>query len=692
MYISNIKIQNYRGFQSLSVGFRDGINILIGPNNSGKSNLLKALSIIFDGKSRKQLTVADFYNGIQLEDLKKHSPKITITVMLSQSENENLLGDELVTVSNWLIKLDEPYLAQLQYEFFLPEEYESAYKKSIENLSKEIDIWEKIESSFIRLYIHKIWAGYPENQIQVDNDSLSRFDFQFMDAIRDVERDMFSGKNALLKDIIDFFLDYDIKSDKNLSQEMQNEQINNRKDDFKNNSDKLIEVLKSRLQKGTKEILSYVDHIGASFDHSKPTFEGVMNESEVYSILKLLVQQETGMNIPIGNNGLGYNNLIFMSLLLAKMQIDSDGSYLGSNAKVFPILAIEEPEAHLHPTMQFQFVKFLKDNLQDKKVKQVFITSHSTHITSSAQLDDLICLNKIQNSVNVSYPGKVFPLDQEKNESKKYVQRFLDATKSNMLFAERIIMVEGIAEQLLIPVFANYLGKNLEENHVAVINVGGRYFNHFLYLFDSSKQHTINRKIACITDVDPMRKKIEGSNNHAKKCYPYEYDIDTTEYTYKQNKYLEDYEENKHPNIQAFTQDRVFGKTLEYQIAFDNPDCKLLITPSMRNQAELKELMNAFKEKRPLSNLIEILNLNPSNENSRITTAIQQLPEKWAEIEKKKAIIASRYLNSVEKGENALELATCLQEKYIENPEEVIKDFNIPNYIKNAIEWVCDKK
>lgn len=49
---------------------------------------------------------------------------------------------------------------------------------------------------------------------------------------------------------------------------------------------------------------------------------------------------------------------IFMSLLLAKMQVDSDGSYLGSNAKVFPILAIEEPESHLHPTMQFQFVNF----------------------------------------------------------------------------------------------------------------------------------------------------------------------------------------------------------------------------------------------------------------------------------------------------------------------------------------------
>ena len=126
MYISNIHIQNYRGFQDLSVDFKDGINILIGPNNSGKSNLLRALALVFDGKSRKQLTVDDFHNEIKLENLKQHSPKITVTVMISQSKDEDLMGDELVTVSNWLIKLEQPYLAQLQYEFFLPEEYESA--------------------------------------------------------------------------------------------------------------------------------------------------------------------------------------------------------------------------------------------------------------------------------------------------------------------------------------------------------------------------------------------------------------------------------------------------------------------------------------------------------------------------------------------------------------------------------------
>ena len=124
MYISRITIQNYRSFENLSVTFRDGINILIGQNNSGKSNLLKALALIFDGKAKKQLSVHDFYNGISLEKLKQHSPQITITVELSQSNGEDLMGDELVTVSNWLIKLEEPYVAQLQSEFFLSEKYE----------------------------------------------------------------------------------------------------------------------------------------------------------------------------------------------------------------------------------------------------------------------------------------------------------------------------------------------------------------------------------------------------------------------------------------------------------------------------------------------------------------------------------------------------------------------------------------
>ncbi len=357
MFISNIRIENFRNFDSISVDFRDGINLLIGQNNAGKSNLLRALAIIFDSYSKKQLSINDIYNNISLEELKLHSPKVTITVLLSQSENENLMGDELVTVSNWLISLQEPYLAQVQYEFFLPEAHEAKYKDHMQSVSTKEEAWKIINDNFIRLYINKTWVGNPENQVQIDGESLNKFDFQFLDAIRDVERDMFSGRNTLLKNVIDFFIDYDIKSDKNLTDEQQFEQIASRKKGFEDISESLVEKLQERLKCGNKEILSYADGIGASFDKSQPDFEGKITESELYSVLQLIVKQNTGMSIPISNNGLGYNNLIFMSLLLAKMQVDSDGRYLGSNAKVFPILAIEEPEAHLHPTMQFQFIK-----------------------------------------------------------------------------------------------------------------------------------------------------------------------------------------------------------------------------------------------------------------------------------------------------------------------------------------------
>lgn len=695
MFISNIRIENFRNFSSISVDLRDGVNLFIGQNNAGKSNLLRALAIIFDSSSKKQLSINDIYNNIPLDELKLHSPKVSITVLLSQSENESLMGDELVTVSNWLISLQEPYLAQVQYEFFLPESHEAKYKSYMQSVSTKEEAWKVINDNFIRLYINKTWVGNPDNQVQIDGQSLDKFDFQFLDAIRDVERDMFSGKNTLLKNVIDFFIDYDIKSDKKLTEEQQSEQLAGRKKEFETTSQSLVEKLQERLKSGNKEILSYADGIGASFDKSEPDFVGTITESELYSVLQLIIKQNTGMSIPVSNNGLGYNNLIFMSLLLAKMQVDSDGKYLGSNAKVFPVLAIEEPEAHLHPTMQFQFIKFLKKNINDKKVKQVFITSHSTHITSSSQIDDIICLYKENGKSEVAYPGKVFfdiepgGKKKDKPDSKKYVQRFLDATKSNMLFAEKVIFVEGIAEQLLVPVFADYIGKSLEDNHISVINIGGRYFEHFLYLFDSNKENTIKRKIAFITDIDPARKEKAKEKAKFLKCYPYEMHTEPSKFDYELNTIMDKYEAGKHPTIHSFTQDKTYGKTLEYQLAFENEKCRLLITPSLQNSNELNELMTMAEENKPLDDMLA--KLRGSDENERIKDSIVKSSGKsWDDLIKKKAIIASRYLNSVGKGENALELSSILRENLSKKGKDGFQDFHVPTYIREAIEWMCE--
>lgn len=115
------------------------------------------------------------------------------------------------------------------------------------------------------------------------------------------------------------------------------------------------------MTQGEEQILKYVKNTGAGIDNSKPVFEGEILDNELYSALRLIVEKETGVKLPATSNGLGYNNLIFISLLLSKMQKDSSGEYLGSNSKVFSILAIEEPEAHLHPSMQYKFLQFLKE-------------------------------------------------------------------------------------------------------------------------------------------------------------------------------------------------------------------------------------------------------------------------------------------------------------------------------------------
>jgi predicted ATP-dependent endonuclease of OLD family len=509
MYISKIKIEGFRNFKEKEILFNDGINVIIGHNNAGKSNVIKAISLVIDTQSSKRLDIHDFNRYITIEELKANPPKVSIHLCISQSENGDPNSDDLVTVGNYLTKLASPYEALLTYEFFLPENKKEEYLKSLSEIIDVKKAWKVIQHDFLRLYTSKIWGGDPNLQVQADVESLQKFDFQFLDAIRDVERDMFSGRNTLLREVLDFFMDYDIKRDATKDEDVKIAEIKELKEIFSVEADRLLETLQNRMQSGKEQILEYARETGASFNNANPNFDGSLSEVELFSALKLIIEYKTGITIPATHNGLGYNNLIFMSLLLAKMQVNSDGDYLGSNAKVFPILAIEEPEAHLHPAMQYKFLKFLKRNVQ-KKVRQLFVTTHSTQITSAVSLDEIICLHSESDILSVGYPGKVFGETSEDKKSKAYVQRFLDATKSDMLFAQKVILVEGIAEELLLPTMAKYLGCSLEDNHVAVINIGGRYFDHFIKLFDTSNSYSVPKKIACLTDRDPSRKCRNG--------------------------------------------------------------------------------------------------------------------------------------------------------------------------------------
>lgn len=694
MYISRIEIENFRNFSSAIIKLNFGLNVIIGHNNSGKTNLLKALQLVFDRDLRRKPTIDDFYKDyVDFKD----PPRIKITATISEYKD---LEDDKNVVYDWLVKESPSYDAQLTYMFFLPAKHLDEYNKEVDELKNDDGKYDQdrcfklIEKKFLKKYISRIFGGDPQKEEIADPDNLNRFDFQFLDAIRDAEKEMFSGNHTLLRDVLNYFLDYDISNGSDFEEltKKQRDKIKKRELEFIDNSKKLLEHLINRVSKD--KILEYSEETGAD-KGGKPDFDAEISEQEILFALRLIVGK-SGLKLPIKNNGLGYNNLLFIALILAKIQMERSAS-MGDNAKIFPILAIEEPEAHLHPSMQFKFLQFLEKNLSEhKQARQVFITSHSTHITSAVDLDSIICLYEDVDGIKrVAYPGKVFLDDKDDQHSKIYVKRFLDATKSNMLFANRLIFVEGISEQLLLPCFAAYLDKEeqLLNEHVCIVNVDSRTFKHFLKIFEyhpDKKPFAINKKVVCITDADPVKKEKEpeGSNRrYWKKCYPFELDQDPANFEYQSlsthAKNLK--ERSKHyDNIAVYTSPDGKGKTLEYELAVANPSCRLLITdcfPSKgkNREALFKQIMKAYDEDKTLDELIALCN------HDDITKSINS--SAWEEFEKKKALIASVYHSTIEniKGEHAFYLEKQLRDNLNKVEKEI---FNVPKYIKNSIDYI----
>lgn len=653
MYISKIHIIGYRNFKDKTVEFHEGINVIIGPNNAGKSNLLRALDLVLNTDTSKKLTLFDFCRNCTINELKTAAPKVRIEVFFSESSEESSDSEELAMVALCLTKLEHPYEAQITFDFFLPQEEETEYLQSVSEVSEPDKVWNIIRDEYLRRYVSRMWAGDPINQARLDGGTVDKIDFEFLGPIRDVERDLFSGKSPLLREVLNFFIDYEIKFDTTKSKDVQNSELKDRHLEFTNCVEPSLTKINERLIKGKEQILDYAKQTGASdFHGAVPDFSGTLSEPDFLAALQLMIKHETGMDVAATHNGLDYNNLIYMSLLLAKMQANADEGYYRQNAKVFSVLAIEEPEAHLHLSLQYKFLKFLiNEQVNKKKVRQLFVTTHSTEITSAVSLDELICLyNDMNGEVSVAYPGKLFGDNSDDKESKQYVQRFLDAIKSDMLFADKVCFVEGKAEELLVPVFAEYMDKSLEDGHVAVISTGGRYFTHFLKLFDTIRDiSAISKKVVCLTDRDPVWR--EGDNGSFECCYPFEKDKEGYEYLEHSDDLINAYK--NHPNIKIYSQDANKGKTLEYDLMLHNSTSEILLVNGLPNKDEIREIQAtsfpACLEK-----------LRKSKENHRIKESLNN--SLWSDDDKKKALLAARYLNSVGKGENALELSIALRE------------------------------
>lgn len=678
MFIANIRIQGFRCFKELEVDFHSGINIIIGENNAGKSSLLKALGLIFQRNSPRP----GRYDFNQEPSNMEAPPSITITATIQSSEADS--PDDKATVFAWLTKLDPPWQATLTYKFFLPEEDLNLFKSKCPTPTQDL-YWSTVDELLPR-YVARIYGGELASKIRADPDTLSSFDYQFLDATRDVEERMASGKSSALRAVVSHAIDADLLEHSVTEKEVI---ANERRARFREKSTALIDEFKHRINiERFLEMASLTGAIGGGH----PTIDGQFGEADLLSTLRLMVTGSSSSKpLPITHNGLGYNNLLFMSLVLSQIERESSKSSLGSNAKCFPMLVIEEPEAHLHPNLQYRLINYIKKRIKTSTnnstaSRQIFITTHSTHITAAGGLDTLICMTAPDDKtgVRISYPSRAFDKTTDSQNSKKYVERYLDATRSEMLFAKAVIFVEGVAEQLLLPILAERIGHSLTDQLVSVVAVGGSTFKHFLPLFGfgpNKESYTYalqNRRVACIVDGDPAYHDPSTAPKRWHSCFPYQLGDNPT-YSYRPISTvvtnLQEATKDSH-NIAIFHSE----KTLEYDLAAQTA-APILITSQCAHSEELKKFASA-----PTTPSLKLEKAIDTIVNATLTKLEAQgkLPAN--------ARFATYYVHCVgsEKGAHALELAQALRIDSTQTPTQT-DNVAIPDYIKHAVEWVCNK-
>lgn len=229
-------------------------------------------------------------------------------------------------------------------------------------------------------------------------------------------------------------------------------------------------------------------------------FAGDGLESEIRiagdsSLPQILERFELGLLPPSGipadarcPRGLGYNNALFMATELVLL---SAGDELG-------LLLVEEPEAHLHPQLQERVIELIqRQTLANQRPVQVVLSTHSPSLAAGAAIESMTLVHK----------ARTFALRPEETRLARadysYLRRFIDATKTNLFFARGVAVVEGPAENLLLPAIAEMADISFSRYGVSIVNVGDVGLYHYARIFQrSDKNDSIPIPVACLTDRD----------------------------------------------------------------------------------------------------------------------------------------------------------------------------------------------
>lgn len=504
MYISKLSIRNYRNFKNVSLNFNKGVNTIIGENGSGKTNLFNALRILIDESMPRNIRFYESDFNRALGPWLGHWIIIQIEFSeLDSSEEAQAIAMHKVGDVDQTDKTKGAYTVffrprlDIRRNLFDLSEEKTKTKGKLEEILNKISLndYEVVYTgrgniNFSDDINYSKYVGDFENIVFPDPDNEqsdvygikmygvsipNEFACTFAKALRDVESDLRSFRNNPLINLL-----RDKESKIEISE--------------KEKIEKQVETLNEDISK-LDEVKNVSDGIGKSIKEAvgETYAPNISIKSELPDEMENLLQSlklwvgdpdEVGHEGRLWELSLGGANLIYLSLKLLEFE------KVKKPNKIANFIIIEEPEAHIHTHIQ----KTLFDRIE-KKNTQVFISTHSTHISSVSNIGSMNILARTKQQVEAYSPSNKLNSDEITR-----LERYLDANRTNLLFAKGIMLVEGDAEQILIPVLVKKVfGLSLDELGISLINIGSTGFQNIAMLFSEDR---VKRHCAIITDLD----------------------------------------------------------------------------------------------------------------------------------------------------------------------------------------------
>lgn len=434
MRLRQLTIRNFRKIEELTVDFPDGLCVIVGENNAGKTAIIDALRLmLFSGRDVDALRLNE-------DDFRKGGDPAPIEITCTFCE---LLEEDEVHFMECLVDVGGgKFEAQLNA------------RAEFNTTTRRANV--------------KAWGGATEGGSLASN-LYDRITAIYLQPLRDPESGLRPGRNSQVSRLL--------QSISSKEEHVEFEDIARGANDQMRGLDPV--------KRARNDVDAQIASIAGA--ELAQTTDLIFSDPTFHRIIAGLEPKIDGESFAL--NGLGYNNLVFTAMTLSTLKRSAQFSHRS--------ILIEEPEAHLHPHLQVLLLRQLESEASNKEGNrvQVILSSHSPILASQAPIDSIVAVQQPTGKVesvsvcSISYDD---PL-------KKKLQRFLDVTRAELFFARRLLMVEGIAEALLIPILTKISGGDLKASSVTVLNADGINFNAFIPLLGQGK---LSLPVAILTDGD----------------------------------------------------------------------------------------------------------------------------------------------------------------------------------------------